>query len=67
MTRDTSCESMMRNKGKHQKGVKNLFKDNNFGTDWFHKGIEHNRFRSEKTETETKHNSLKEQKGIEKR
>jgi hypothetical protein len=48
MTRDTSCESMMRNKGKHQKGVKNLFKDNNFRTDWFHKGIEHNRFRSEK-------------------
>jgi len=52
MTRDTSCESMMRNKGKHQKGVKNLFKDNNF-RDWFHKGMKQNRFRSQKQETET--------------
>lgn len=56
MTRDTSCESMMRNKGKHQKGVRNLFKDNNF-RDWFHKGMKQNRFRSHKQETETKQNT----------
>lgn len=34
MARYASRESMMTNKGKHQKGVKNLFKDNNFTTDW---------------------------------
>lgn len=55
MTRDTSCESMMRNKGKYQKGVKNLFKDNNF-RDWFDKGMKQNRTDSDhkKQETETK-------------
>lgn len=56
MTRDTSCESMMRNKGKHQKGVRNLFKDNNF-RDWFHKGMKQNRTDSDHKNKKQKQNN----------